>query len=90
MKEYSITNYGGCRPESKVMVSKETFNKVERLERMIEVMGQSVSPEIAKSLHDNYRNGVTEYTIDDAIKFVELMNTGFLFDMVSLIKKGQS
>ena len=89
MKEYSITNYGGNRPESKVMVSEETFNKVESLDRMIQAM-RKVSPEIAKSLEDNYRNGVTEYTIDDAIKFVELMDLGFICDMVSAIKKGRS
>ena len=71
------------------MVSEETFNKVKRLERLILAMGQSF-PEIALSLNDNYRCGVTEYTIDDAIKFVELMKLGFIVDMEKLIKKGQS
>lgn len=89
MKEYYVTNYGDNRPETRVKVSEETFKKFERLDGIIEKM-HHLNPLVAKSLRDNYRNGVTEYTLDDAIKFVELMKLGFIFDMVSLIKKGRS
>lgn len=56
---------------------------------MIEKM-YHLNPLVAKSLKDNYRNGVTEYTLDDAIKFVELMKLGFILDMDGPTEKGQS
>ena len=89
MKEYYVTNHGDCHPEARVKVSEETFKKFERLDGIIEKM-YHLNPLVAKSLKDHYRNGVTEYTIDDAIKFVELMKLGFVFDMVGSTEKGQS
>ncbi len=80
-KALTINNHGGYIPDADVLVSEEFYNKVQQMEALLEVF-ERMSPALSASLRDHYRNGVSDFDVDERLAFLSSFKLGLVTDIL--------
>jgi len=81
-KALTVNNHGSvCCPDAEVVVSEEFYNKVQQMEKLLK-MFESVSPALSASLRDHYRNGVSDFDVDERLAFLSSFKIGLITDIL--------
>ena len=81
-KAFTINNHGAvCCPDANVVVSEEFYNKVQQMEKFLD-MFERVSPALSASLRDHYRNGVSDFDVDERLAFLSSFKLGLVSDIL--------
>lgn len=80
-KALTINNHGAATPDANVVVSEEFYNKVQQMEKFLD-MFERVSPALSASLRDHYRNGVSDFDVDERLAFLSSFKLGLVSDIL--------
>ena len=68
-------------PSADVLVSEEFYIKVQQMEKLLEAF-ERVSPALSASLRDHYRNGVSDFDVDERLAFLSSFKLGLITDIL--------
>ena len=80
-KALTINNHGAAMPSADVIVSEEFYNKVQQMEALLK-MFESVSPALSASLRKHYRDGVSDFNVDERLAFLSTFKIGLVSDIL--------